>query len=63
MREAIESNVAGGGVGSISEGMQVLADQGLAFAHDIGDRFWLDIDDPEAFGHAQREAGQLMVMQ
>ena len=61
--QAIEAKAAAGGVGSISEGMQALADQGLAVAHDIGERFWLDIDDPEAFGHAQREAGRLMAAQ
>ncbi len=47
-------------MGSISEGMQALAEQGLAYAHDIGGRFWIDIDDSEAFGRAQREAGQIM---
>jgi 1L-myo-inositol 1-phosphate cytidylyltransferase len=61
--EAIEAAVAGGGVGSISEGMQRLADQGLAEAFDIGDRFWIDIDDAAAFGRAEREAGQLMAIQ
>ncbi len=58
--QAIEQNYAAGGVGSISEGMQALAEQGLAYAHDIGGRFWIDIDDSEAFGRAQREAGQIM---
>jgi 1L-myo-inositol 1-phosphate cytidylyltransferase len=57
---AIEAKVAAGGIGSISEGMQALADQGLALAHDVGDRFWIDIDDAEAFGRAQREAGHVV---
>ncbi len=61
--QAIEAKVADGGIGSISEGMQALADLGQAFAHDIGDRFWIDIDDADAFGRAQREAGQIMVSQ
>ncbi len=61
--QAIEQRYAAGGVGSISEGMQALADQGLAFAHDIGDRFWIDIDDAEAFGRAQREAGRVVTAQ
>jgi choline kinase len=61
--EAIETAVAEGGVGSISEGMQRLADRGLAEAFDIGDRFWIDIDDAAAFGRAEREAGQLMAIQ
>jgi 1L-myo-inositol 1-phosphate cytidylyltransferase len=61
--EEIEACVAEGGVGSISAGMQRLADQGLAEAYDIGDRFWIDIDDAAAFGRAEREAGQLMATQ
>jgi 1L-myo-inositol 1-phosphate cytidylyltransferase len=61
--EAIEASVAEGGIGSISEGMQRLADQGLAAAFDIGDRFWIDIDDPAAFGRAELAAGQLMATQ
>jgi choline kinase len=61
--EAIEAAVAAGGVGSISEGMQRLADQGLAFGLDIGDRFWIDIDDAAAFGRAERAAGQLVLAQ
>ncbi len=61
--EAIEQSVAAGGVGSITEGMQRLADRGLASTFDIGDRFWLDIDDPEAFGLAEQQAGRLMVTQ
>ena len=60
---AIEAKVAAGGIGSISEGMQALAEQGRAFAHDIESRFWIDIDDAEAFGRAQCEAGQIMVSQ
>lgn len=58
--QAIEAKVAAGGIGSLSEGMQALADQGLAFTHDIDGRFWIDIDDSEAFGKAQREAGRLV---
>jgi len=57
---AIEEAVAEGGVGSISEGMQKLAARGLAEAYDIGDRFWIDIDDSTAFGRAEREAGHLV---
>jgi 1L-myo-inositol 1-phosphate cytidylyltransferase len=61
--QAIEQSVAAGGVGSISEGMQRLADQGLAGSFDIGDRFWIDIDDPAAFGRAEKAAGHLMAAQ
>ncbi len=58
--EAIQTDVAGGGAGSISAGMQTLARGGLASTFDIGDRFWLDIDDPAAFGRAERAAPQLV---
>jgi 1L-myo-inositol 1-phosphate cytidylyltransferase len=61
--EAIEAAVESGGVGSVSEGMQRLAAQGLAKAHDIGDRFWIDIDDPAAFGLAESQAKRIMVLQ
>ena len=54
--EAIREDVAGGGNGGISAGMQLLADRGHAHVHDIGDRFWLDVDDKVAFGHAERAA-------
>jgi len=53
--EAIRQDVAAGGSGGISGGMQILAGQGLASTYDIGDRFWLDVDDAIAFEHAERE--------
>lgn len=51
---AIQSDVEAGGVGGISEGMRRLAANGRALTFNIGDRFWLDIDDETAHGHAQR---------
>jgi 1L-myo-inositol 1-phosphate cytidylyltransferase len=53
---AIREDVASGGNGGISAGMQILADRGRAHVYDIGDRFWLDVDDKVAFGHAERAA-------
>lgn len=50
----LAEDVAAGGAGSISAGMQRLADAGLATTFDIGDRFWLDVDDAAAHGHAER---------
>ncbi len=35
--------------------MQRLADQGLASAYDVGERFWIDVDDVIAFERAERE--------
>jgi 1L-myo-inositol 1-phosphate cytidylyltransferase len=53
--DGIRGDLAGGGSGGISGGMQKLADQGRAFVEDIGARFWLDVDDAVAFEHARRE--------
>jgi 1L-myo-inositol 1-phosphate cytidylyltransferase len=53
--DGIRADLAAGGTGGISGGMQKLADERRAFVHDIGARFWLDVDDAVAFEHAQRE--------
>jgi 1L-myo-inositol 1-phosphate cytidylyltransferase len=53
---AVREDVASGGNGGISAGMQLLADRGHAHVYDIGDRFWLDVDDKVAFGHAEQAA-------
>jgi choline kinase len=55
--EAIQHAVAHGGAGSLSEGVQVLADQGEARVHDIGGRWWLDVDDPRALELAEQALG------
>jgi len=52
--KAIAEDAAAGG-GSISGGVQRLAAQGLARAFDIGDRFWIDVDDAIAFEQAEHE--------
>jgi 1L-myo-inositol 1-phosphate cytidylyltransferase len=52
--EGIRADLAEGGQGSISGGMAWLANRGLARALDIGDRFWLDVDDAAAWEHAER---------
>ena len=52
--DGVREDVAAGGVGGISEGMRRLASRGLARVFDIGDRFWLDVDDPVAFDQAER---------
>lgn len=51
--EALRASVAGGGSGSLSEGVQVLADRGEARAFDIGERWWIDVDDEAAFSRAE----------
>lgn len=51
--EALRASLAAGGSGSLSEGVQALADEGRAFVWDCGGRWWLDVDDEAAFAKAQ----------
>jgi 1L-myo-inositol 1-phosphate cytidylyltransferase len=55
---AIASAIAAGKSGSLSDGMQVLADQGRAATMDIGESWWLDVDDPRAHAEAEAQAPQ-----
>ncbi len=52
--DAIREDIAAGGSGGISGGMSRLAARGQALTFDIGDRFWLDVDDPAAHGQAEK---------
>jgi 1L-myo-inositol 1-phosphate cytidylyltransferase len=45
---AIEAAIRSGRPGSLSDGMQVLADAGRAATVDIGETWWIDVDDPRA---------------
>ena len=60
MFEALEQSQAAGD-DSISGAMRVLARQGTAFGHDIGDKLWIDVDDLAAFRTAESmlETGKL----
>jgi choline kinase len=53
---AIKAAIAEGKAGSLSEGMQRLADAGRAATMDIGDAWWLDVDDPRAHALAEAQA-------
>ncbi|MDF8332978.1 NTP transferase domain-containing protein [Novosphingobium cyanobacteriorum] len=53
---AIREAIAAGKSGSLSDGMQVLADRGRAFTMDIDDAWWLDVDDPRAHALAEEMA-------
>ena len=53
---AIAEAIAAGKSGSLSDGMQVLADRGRAATHDIGGAWWMDVDDPRAHALAEAEA-------
>ncbi|MCZ8326299.1 MAG: NTP transferase domain-containing protein [Sphingomonadaceae bacterium] len=56
LAEAIRAAIAEGKAGSLSEGMQRLADAGRAATWDIGTAWWLDVDDPRAFELAEAQA-------
>ena len=53
---AIREAIAAGKAGSLSDGMQVLADRGRAATMDIDDAWWLDVDDPRAHALAEEMA-------
>lgn len=55
LARAIAEAIADGRPGSLSDGMQRLADQGRAATMDIGESWWIDVDDPRAFVLAQAE--------
>ncbi len=51
---AIDEAIAEGAAGSLSEGMQLLADRGAADTIDTTGHWWIDVDDPRM--HAMAEA-------
>lgn len=53
---AIGDAVAAGKPGSLSDGMQRLADQHRAYTMEVEGRWWLDVDDPRAHALAEEEA-------
>ncbi len=54
LAHAIEDAIVAGAAGSLSDGMQVLANRGRAAVMDIGDAWWIDVDDPKALAMAQQ---------
>jgi 1L-myo-inositol 1-phosphate cytidylyltransferase len=56
LARAIQAAIADGKNGSLSDGMQRLADAGRAATMDIGDAWWLDVDDPRAHALAEADA-------
>lgn len=56
--EAIEQAIAKGKRGSLSDGIQVLADRGRAGTMDIKGCWWIDVDDPRAHDLAESQAAQ-----
>ncbi len=53
---AIAAAITEGKSGSLSDGMQYLADRGRAATLDIGQAWWLDVDDARAHALAEAEA-------
>ncbi len=56
LAEAIRAVIAAGGGGSLSDGMQLLADTGRAITVDVGPARWIDVDSPEMLALAERLA-------
>ena len=53
LADAIAAAIAAGKSGSLSDGMQWLADRGRAATCDIGSAWWMDVDDPRAHALAE----------
>jgi choline kinase len=51
--KAIERSIEEGAAGSLSDGVQRLANERRAFVQDIGGRWWLDVDDEAAWKKAE----------
>lgn len=51
--DALRRSIADGGAGSISAGVEALARDGDARVVDVGDAWWLDVDDPRALTQAE----------
>lgn len=56
LAEAIKAAIAAGKPGSLSDGMQRLADAGRAWTMEVEGRWWMDVDDPRAHALAERDA-------
>lgn len=56
LADAIRAAIAAGKAGSLSEGMQMLADAGRAATMEIEGAWWLDVDDPRAHALAEEQA-------
>ncbi|MXO90863.1 phosphocholine cytidylyltransferase family protein [Pontixanthobacter aquaemixtae] len=55
---AIRAAIRDGKPGSLSDGMQYLADAGRASTVDIGDAWWIDVDDASALALAREQIGE-----
>ena len=53
LAEAIRADIKAGGEGSLSSGVQRLADEGCAWTVDVTGSRWLDVDDPRSLAQAE----------
>ncbi len=53
---AIAAAITAGKAGSLSDGMQRLAEAGRAATMDVGEGWWMDVDDPRAHAIAEVQA-------
>jgi 1L-myo-inositol 1-phosphate cytidylyltransferase len=53
----LRGSIAAGGPGSISAGVEALAASRDACVVDVGDAWWLDVDDPKALAQAEAALG------
>lgn len=60
LAQAIRAAIAEGKPGSLSDGMQRLADAGRAATMDIGEAWWLDVDDPRTHAIAEQQAPSML---
>jgi len=56
LADAIRTAIAAGATGTLSDGMQHLADAGQAGTVDIGSAWWIDVDDARAHTFAEAQA-------
>lgn len=56
LADSIRAAISTGKPGSLSDGMQWLADRGRAATMEIGGAWWMDVDDPRAHALAEAEA-------
>ncbi|MEZ0242270.1 MAG: NTP transferase domain-containing protein [Sphingomonas sp.] len=56
LARAIQAAISEGKPGSLSDGMQRLAEAGRAATMDIGEAWWLDVDDPRMHALAEEQA-------
>lgn len=56
--QALRASVIATGAASISAGVATLAASGAAHVVDIGDAWWLDVDDPRALDQAEAAAAE-----